>query len=582
MNSTYKHINYTGLIFLAALLVGCGGTGSFSGGGGGGGGNLTVALGSGTGSSFQPGVLALSSTSLSAGGSASVTATLQNSDGTPYSTSTVISFTSPCFQNGLAAFNVAGTPGNTVTTTTGLASITYVAQGCSGSDTITATATVNSTNLSATGTLTVAPPTIGSIQFISATPSTITLKGVGGTETPTVVFKVVDSTGGPVPGATVSFTLSSTAGGLSLSPASAITGNDGSAQTVVQSGTVPTTASVTATVTTPGGTISTQSSALLVSTGFPTESGFSLSVATFNPEGGTLDGTTDAITARLVDNFGNPVPDGTQVYFTTTGGSIQPGCTTKGGGCSVTWTSQNPRPDPAIKPPAVKFHAEILAYAIGEESWTDANANGIFDTGDTFSVYPGSPAAGDNFYLAGPLYDDIGELYLDQDETGTYKLGDFFFDFNHDGSRNGPDGDFHGAGCIGNGGPAPVACSSATSIAVGAQTCLVMSTSQNQFPGVTPGVTTQSKGTTVVYAVSDMNGNVPAAGTTFGVAVNGTTVSVVNGGKEPSIPCSSSPPPNAAYLISVSVSGTSASGSFQITATSPSGLQSFSPSISVP
>ena len=574
-----KHIQYISLLIIVAALVGCGGNGYSNSSGSGGGTSGTVALGSGTGSSFQSGVLQLSATSLSAGGSATVTATLQNSNGTAYTQSATVTFNSPCFQNGLAAFNVNGVAGHTVTTTTGLASITYVAQGCSGSDTITATTTVGSSNLSATGTVTVAAPTIGSIQFVSATPTNITLKGVGGTDTSTVIFKVVDSTGGPVPGVTVSFSLDSTAGGLSVSPATGVTGNNGSVQTVVQAGTVSTTVRVTATVTLPSGqTISTQSSSLIVSTGFPTENGFSLSVATFNVEGGDLDGTTDKVTVRLVDNFGNPVPDGTAVYFTTTGGSIQPGCTTTSGTCTVTWTSQNPRPNPSIKAPAVLYHAEVMAYAIGEESWTDTNANGIFDGPDTFTVYPGGGAAGDNFYLSGPLYDDIGELYLDQDESGTYKSGDWFYDFNHNGVRDGPDGMFHGSGCVGNG---TVTCSPVSSIAVGEQTCIVMATSENLFPTI-PSGTKQTPGTTVTYPVSDLKGNVPAEGTTFAVVASGPTVSIVNAGAVPNIPCSSSAPPSAGYGLAVNVPSTSAAGTFYITAKSPSGVVSSSNPITVP
>lgn len=567
-----------GPAIVAIALIGCGGSygtnGSSSPSG-----NTQVYLGSGTGSSFQSGVLQLSSSSLSAGGSATITADLQDSSGNAYTQSATITFTSPCFQNGLATFSVNGTSGNTVTTSTGTATITYGATGCNGSDTITATTTINSGKLTATGTLTVAPSTIGSIQFISATPSEISLKGVGGTETSTVIFKVVGSTGGPVPGATVNFSLDSNAGGLSLSPTSATSGNDGSVQTIVQSGTVSTTVRVTATVNTGSGNISAQSSALLVSTGFPTEAGFSLSAATFNPEGGTIDGTTDKITARLADNFGNPVPDGTQVYFTTTGGAIQPGCTTSGGSCSVTWTSQNPRPDPGVQAPAVLYHAEIMAYAIGEESWTDANANGLFDGNDTFSVYPGG--AGDNFYFNGPgypQYNDIGELYTDQDESGTYKTGDWFYDFNNDGVRNPPDGMYHGGGCVGNG---TVTCAPTSSIAVGRQICLVMATSALYFPTIT-GSTSQSPGTTVTYTVTDANGNVPPSGTTYSVVTNVAQATLVNSGPEPSIPCGNSQPPTGVYTVGVSVSSTSQAGSFYITATTPSGLVSYSNAVTVP
>lgn len=81
-----RAFKYAGVILPAGALAACGG-GDFRSGtsgstGGGSGGTLITSLGSGTGSSFQAGVLQLSSTALSAGGSTSVTATLQNSDGT--------------------------------------------------------------------------------------------------------------------------------------------------------------------------------------------------------------------------------------------------------------------------------------------------------------------------------------------------------------------------------------------------------------------------------------------------------------------------------------------------------------------
>ena len=68
-------------------------------------------------------------------------------------------------------------------------------------DVVTAAATVGGAALSATGTITVASATAGSIKFISATPGLIGLKGTGGLgvpETSTVIFNVTDSTGGPV------------------------------------------------------------------------------------------------------------------------------------------------------------------------------------------------------------------------------------------------------------------------------------------------------------------------------------------------------------------------------------------------
>jgi len=252
-----RYVAAVALLGATLALAGCGngaghlgnGSGGSSGGSSGGGTTSgTVQMGSGSGSSFQQGVLGLGVSSLSAGGSTTVSATLQNSDGTPFTQSVTVTFTSSCYQNGLAAFTVNGSKANTVSTSTGQANITYSAQGCSGADTITATANVNGNNLTATGTVTVAASAVGAIQFVSADPGTISLKGTGGQNTSIVQFKVTDASGGPVVGAGVKFSLNTTVGGLSLAPASATTGSNGQAQTIVQAGTQHTTVRVTATV----------------------------------------------------------------------------------------------------------------------------------------------------------------------------------------------------------------------------------------------------------------------------------------------------------------------------------------------
>ncbi|MGH8127185.1 MAG: hypothetical protein ACRETC_02305 [Gammaproteobacteria bacterium] len=572
-----KKFEAIAVVGFAALLAGCGGAthsslgggGSGGGGGGGGGTSTTVELGSGSGSSFQQGVLAVAVANLSAGGSTTVSASLQNSDGTPYTQSATITFTSVCYQNGLATFTENGTATNTVTTTTGQANITYTASGCSGSDTITATTSAGGATLTAVGTVMVASASVGAIQFVSATPPTISLQGSGGPSTSTIIFQVTDSSGGPVPKAKVSFSLNTTVGGITLSPASATSGNNGQVQTVVQAGTQHTTVRVTASVKTASGqTISTQSPGIVISTGTPTEHNFSLSLATHNLEAFNIDNVTDTVTVRMSDRFFNPVPDGTAVSFTTNGGQIQPSCTTVGGSCSVTWTSANPRPPGG--PLSVIGHAEILAYATGEESFTDVNGNGVFDGPDQFSVYSGG--AGDNFF-GPPGQDDIGEVYLDQNESGYYVSGDYFFDFNKDGIRNPPDGKYHGSGCQGT---ATVSCGTPT-LGIGLQDCIVMSTS-----GVTiTGPSSISIPGTATYLVSDENGNVPPSGMTFSIVASGPSVSILQGAV-PDIGCALSPPgPGTGYPITVTVPSSSQNGTFVIEAKSPSNLVSYSQPIHV-
>ncbi|MEJ2592373.1 MAG: hypothetical protein P8178_13415, partial [Candidatus Thiodiazotropha sp.] len=98
-----------------------------------------IYLGSGSGASFSAGALNIGVTSLSAGGTTSVTATLADADGNLYQDSASVTFTSNCVASSLASIT------SPVTTSNGVASTTYNAEGCSGNDTITATSTINGT-----------------------------------------------------------------------------------------------------------------------------------------------------------------------------------------------------------------------------------------------------------------------------------------------------------------------------------------------------------------------------------------------------------------------------------------------------
>src|SRR6185312_6739283 len=233
----------------AVLLVGCGGgdspstlAGSASGSAGGTGGTTTgngggttdkpvYSMGNGVGASFQSGAMGLSSTSLAAGGTASITINIVDQTGTLYASTSPVSvtFNSSCLSSGLASLAAPGstTAVTSISTTTGTVNGTYTAKGCSGPDVITASATVGSQSLTATGTVTVAAASVGSIQFMSATPTSIGLKGTGLQETSTVIFKVVDSTGGARPGVDVTFSLNTQVGGLTLSPSTATSAADG-------------------------------------------------------------------------------------------------------------------------------------------------------------------------------------------------------------------------------------------------------------------------------------------------------------------------------------------------------------------
>lgn len=375
--------------------------------------------------------LTVAPATLAAGGTAGVEVTVLS--GTlPYAPPQVVTFSSPCVAAGKARLI---TP---VTTVNGVASSSYTDLGCGTADIITATAVVGTATLTRTASLTVNAASAGQLNFVSALPQNIALKGTGGAgrqETSTVTFKVLNAVGQPLAGQVVNFALNTTVGGLTVSPATATTGSDGTVSTVVSSGTINTPVRVSATL--PGNGITTVSDQLVVSTGVPEQASFSLSAAMRNVEGGSFNGCPapfgTTVTARLADRFHNPAPDGTAVSFTAEGGTVDASCLTgetsttltdgtvikqKGtpGECTVRFCAASPRP--------ADGRVTVLAYALGEESFVDANGNNRFDAGETFTdlgdpfrndraVTDANAAGVDDAYTSGNAVRASGEAFID-------------------------------------------------------------------------------------------------------------------------------------------------------------------------
>jgi hypothetical protein len=439
-------------LLCAVFITACGGGGS-------GGGCTTIdpnrdsslpGCGTGSGSTGKAGItLSITDssgaaiTTLAPGSSATLSAVLKDANNAVVP-NTLVSFTST---DKNAVFSSAG--GSIVTDGNGKATLQLSAGTAStaGSYVITASATAGTTAVSASANYTVgaAPGASGSqLTFVSALPQNIALKGTGGAgrqESSTVTFKVLDAGGNPVAGQLVTFALNTTVGGITLSPASATSSSAGLVSTTVGGGTVNTPVRVTATL---NGSVSTLSDQLVVSTGVPEQNSFSLSAAIKNIEGGQFNGCTaptgTVITARLADHFHNPAPDGTAVSFTAEGGSIDASCltgltqttqpdgsvvTTKGspGECTVRFCAGNPRP--------ADGRVTVLAYALGEESFTDTNGNNRYDAGEPYTDL-GEPfrndravtdvnAKGiDDAYVTGNAVRASGEQYIDSNANSSW------------------------------------------------------------------------------------------------------------------------------------------------------------------
>lgn len=496
-----------------------------------------IQLGNSSSGSFEDGALAIGVSPLSAGGTSSVALNVVDAEGELFVTPLDVTFDSSCAQDGDASIDA------TATTVDGAAQVTYRAQGCEGTDTIYASLSFGGSEFSATGSITVLADSVGSIEFIEASPTMISLSGTGGqslSSTSTVTFEVRGSQGLVRPNESVNFELSTDVGGITLSPSTGLSDSDGQVSTVVQSGSVATSVRVKASLES-NADIATQSDMLNITTGIPDTDSISLSLEQLNPESFAIDGVEVAATVSVADMFNNPAPDGTAVAFTTEGGFIQGACNTVDGACSVTWTSANPRP--------ADGRVTILATALGHESFSDENGNGRFDDGDSFS--------------------DVAEAFRDDDLDGSRDSGEPFIDFDGDGSYDIADGLYNGPLC-----EHTSLCGSSELATVSAENELVMSSGVMTIAMEVNGVSTASGSAvnisgapaTISVTLSDVNGNSIPGGANVEVAssngeLGGTTSFTVSDFvRNPT-----------QFVVTLVEDGTSDDGVFEISITTEAG-----------
>lgn len=321
-----------------------------------------------------------------------------NVNGAP-ATNTPIQVT---FQASCGAVN----PATVTTDGTGKAATTYSANSiaCAGSNVSISASAPGAPVLQ--GVIGVQGPLATNLEFVSATPKLIYLKDSVGPTQAQLVFKVVDASGTALQNQSVQVSLI-TAGltGITFgtigntSPVSLSTDASGLISLPVFSGTVPTSAQVRA-VLASNTSVAATSNILTVASGRPVQKAASLAVSKFAIEGFNVDGQTTDLTMALADRQGNPVPDGTQISFTSEAGVLIPAtCVVSGGAssCQTKLRAQGTRPTNGV--------VAVLAYVPGEEDFVDANFNNVYDAGEAFT--------------------DLGNAYRDDNDSGVFDTGEF-------------------------------------------------------------------------------------------------------------------------------------------------------------
>lgn len=383
--------------------------------------------------------LTVNPTSILVGGTSTVTAQVLDADGNAVPNGTTVVFE---IENELY-----GSISPTSITNGGSATATFEASTNPG------TATINVSSGSATASIDIdiqqAPAT--AIEFLSAEPQVIAIAESGGTETSTIKFVVKDSNGNPLSDVSVSLTMTGPNGGEYIDPSSDVTpdeidvstDSDGIAQVSLHSGYVAGPVTIEATIDVDGTLMTVQSSVVSIGGGVPTAKWFSISASVLNLPGLNYNNKTSEITAYLADRFGNyNVLTGTTVSFASEVGlaiDTSNVTTDEDGLATVTVRTQQSisadSPEnvlPEAWETALQTHVlntygvtftsnprdglcALLVYTKGEEHFTDSDANGIYDSGETFVDTFDDPFCdyNDNGQYDDSTSDDPEELYID-------------------------------------------------------------------------------------------------------------------------------------------------------------------------
>jgi len=253
-----------------------------------------------------------------------------------------------------------------------------------------------------------------SVVFRSAAPQDIGVRDSGRADQSVVTFLVSDSFNDPLQGVEVDFFVNGV-GGVRVTPASAVSDENGLVRVTVVSGTQASPVQVTAAVDVDdNGTADVVGRSLPVNVigGRPSGGRISMAAEFVNIAGRVFFGLQDEISTFVNDRFGNVVPEGTIVNYITNGASVSmQQATDENGVSSATLISEG-----GLLPPDGII--TVLATTFGEEAFIDTNGNGIRDGSEPFfdEPEPFIDVNGNNQYDA----DQPFERFVDVNSNGVW------------------------------------------------------------------------------------------------------------------------------------------------------------------
>ncbi len=377
-----------------------------------------------------------------------VSATVLDSNSNPVAPGTSVIFTLSDSQFGTL------TPETATTNAVGIATTTFKANSIVGEVEISASTGTLETTTSSKITINGSLP--ASIEFVSTSASIIAVAGSGNSEIATVKFIVRDSNKNPVEGQNIRFLLDGPNGGEKISDDPDLpdqlfvsTLSDGYAEVVLHSGFVAGPATITAsTLDNANNPVLTVNAPVIsIGGGVPSEKRFIVGVSVKNLPGlEFLDRELD-LTAYMADRFGDyNILDETVVSFITETGlaafSTSVSANDQGKASVKIRTQGIPENVEANAAEEILIDAlkadyfgsldylknprdglcSILVYTRGGEHFVDKNANGIYDSGDTYEDTVADPFC--DYDDSGDFTDGSGanpfEQYIDAAQNNIY------------------------------------------------------------------------------------------------------------------------------------------------------------------